>query len=90
MSKTILECEIEVYQSLKDGNRYIAMIEGFDWVFRGRTPMQAHSYADKWRKDRWNEIAKPDERVGPAKTRKARALKPKDLIPKTKNEEIEP
>lgn len=89
MPKTILECEIEVYQSLKDSGRYIAMIHGFDWVFRGRTPMQATSSADKWRKERWNEIAKPDERVGP-KGRKPRAQKPETLTPKPEREEVEP
>lgn len=86
MAKTILECEIEVFQSLSDGNKYIAVIQGFDFVFRGKTPMQAHKIADKWRVERWNEIAKPSERV--KATRKKPDL-PAQQSPQ-QTEEVEP
>lgn len=87
MGKTILEREIEVFQSLKAGGGYIAMIAGFDWVFRGNTPMQAHQRADKYRNDRWNEIAKPSERT--AKKKRKSALDVPAQSPKER-EEIEP
>lgn len=87
MPKTILECEIKIFQSLSDSGRYIAMIEGFDFVFRGSTPMMAHKRADEWRKERWDEIAKPSERVG-AKKAKRKPVAP--LTPKPEKEEIEP
>lgn len=87
MAKTILEQEIDVYGDLKDSSRYIAMIRGFDCVFRASTPMMAHKRADDWRKEQWNAVAKKKDRVAVSKPK---AAPPKAApTPKTE-EEIEP
>lgn len=90
MSATILDKDIEIYQSQSNAHKYVAMIAGFDWVFRGSTPMQAHKRADDWRRARWNEIAKPAERVKSPKAKAkapAATAAPTDSNPK---EEIKP
>jgi len=87
MGKNILEQKIEVYGHTKEGGRYIAMINGFDWVFRGPTPMAAYKRADDFRKAEWNKIAKKADRV-PVETPKAKPKAPPE--PEPEDEEVEP
>lgn len=88
MSKSFLELPIDVYVDLKDSTRYIAMIRGFDWVFRASTPMMANKRADDFRKEEWNKISKKADRVPVSKPK----AKPSTAAapPDTEEEEIEP
>lgn len=52
----LIDAEIKLYAPMKDGGKYIALIAGMDFAFRGKTPMAAHQRADTWRKGEWEKI----------------------------------
>lgn len=53
---TMLDRKIEVFAPLKNAGHYIAMIEGFDAVFRGDSAMAAQAAADEWRRRIWGNV----------------------------------
>lgn len=45
----ILEQKIHTFSPMQDGQRFVAIINGFPAHFFGNTAMQAHKAADDWR-----------------------------------------
>jgi len=55
-----LDLPIRTWTPTADGDPCIAMIGRLPMIFKGKTPMQAHMAADRWRKTETEKAAAKD------------------------------
>lgn len=60
--KPITELRIRLFQPMADGDPYIALIGNLAMLFKGKTPMQAHAAAEKWRREETEKLKSKAQR----------------------------